>query len=77
MKMRFKLSSSKWLPFYPGVKLISKVESMREDVTQQLISLTDTLLSHKQKMGPGQGIWPLQWRHNERDGVSNHRRLDG
>ena len=20
--------------------------------------------------------WPLQWRHNERDGVSNHRRLD-
>ena len=21
-------------------------------------------------------IWPLLWRHNERDGVSNHRRLD-
>ena len=21
--------------------------------------------------------WSLQWRHNERDGVSNHRRLDG
>ena len=20
--------------------------------------------------------YPLQWRHNERDGVSNHRRLD-
>ena len=32
--------------------------------------------AHKRLTGTGKGDSPLQWRHNERDCVSNHQRLD-
>ena len=70
--MHLKISATKLWPFCPGGdELTSKQASHYWTVTggfsSQTASKVECVFFSRH---------PLQWRHNERDGVSNHRRLE-